>query len=332
MVDLTRRQVLAAGGGVAALGSGRAVYNVFLGYDRFTGTNLRRQDLDPLVANGLRPSERHVATVDGYRIEHHDWTVSVRERGADDPVATFALSRADRERAAAVDADLGLTDGPLEQLVSDLRALAAGEVRFVYDSYPDFFEYARSGETRPYTVAAVRGYREADPDLIAAFAGADPRDPEALAEGLVEGFREHTNYDVGRYVAGSVEDNVLFGARDLRGHFESPTDFEALLAGEDGGLFCYELARRSVDAFQAVSALEQSPPVVGGFVLDERHKHVYTILVSFLREDGDLVVPVTFLDYTHSTLYDDLRLRRVLGEGLDAYDTRHRVTAVGWYQ
>lgn len=342
-VDLTRRKLLAgAGGGVALVGGGRAIYNVVLGYDRFTGTNLHRQDLDPLVARGLRPSETHVATVDGYRLEHHDGVLSVREAGEDDGssdeendgdhLASVDVRTDDPETAAAVDDEFGLEDGPLEELLTDLSALAAGEVRFVYDNYPGFFETVRESETRPYTVSAVRGYRSADPAVVAAFADADPTDPEAVAEGLVGGFREHTNYDVERYLAGSVEDNVIFGARDLRQHFESPTDFEALLEGEDTGLFCYELTRRSVDALQAVPTLEQSTPVLGGFVKDDRHKHVYTIVVSFLREDGELVAPVTFLDYTHSTLYDDLRVRRITGEGLDAYDTRHKATSVGWYQ
>ncbi|WP_207586308.1 hypothetical protein [Halomontanus rarus] len=343
-MDLTRRQLIAgAVGGGATVGSGGALYNVVLGYDRVTGTNLLRQDLDPMVADGFHPSETHVATVDGYRIEQREGVLSVREAGTDgDPVATLDPATDGPADAAAVDADLGLTDGPLEELVADLGAIAVGDVRFVYDSYPAFFDLIADREPRPYTVSAVRGYRDADPELVGDFADADPRDPKAVAEGLVGGFREHTSYDIERYLAGSVEDNVLFGARDLRKHFESETDFEAILAGEDTGLFCYELTRRSVDALQAVPAPEQTAPVVAGFVKDDRHKHIYTIVASAVRgragggegesETGELIVPVTFLDYTHSTLYDDLRMRRILGEGLDAYGDRHRATGIYWYR
>lgn len=355
-MDLTRRQLIAgAVGGGATVGGGGALYNVVLGYDRVTGTNLLRQNLDPMVADGFRPSEPHVATVDGYRIEQRDGVLSVSEAGTDgEPLETLDPATDDPADAAAVDADLGLTDGPLEELVADLAAIEAGEMRFVYDSYPAFFDLIAEHEPRPYTVSAVRGYRGADPELVGNFADADPRDPEAVAEGLVDGFREHTSYDIERYLAGSVEDNVLFGARDLRKHFESETDFEAILEGEDTGLFCYELTRRSVDALQAVPAPDQTAPVVGGFVKDDRHKHVYTIVASVVRgrvsedegeegdgdgngdsnesETGELIVPVTFLDYTHSTLYDDLRMRRILGEGLDAYGDRHRATGIYWYQ
>lgn len=329
-VNLTRRNLLAGIGGGAAVGGGVAVYNVFLGYDRLTGTNLLIQDLDPLVAEGLHPSGEHVAAVDGYRIRWNDGTVSIRD--GDDRIAAFDPTTDDPADAGAVDAELGLSGRPLEQLVSDVGDLETGNVRFVYDSYPAFFERVRVHGGRGYTVSALRGRRTEDPDLIESFAGADPADPEAVAEGLVDGFREHTSYDVPRYVAGSIEDNVLFGVRDLRRHFESPTDFAALVDGEDTGLFCYELTRRSVEALQAVPAPEQSPPVLAGYVKDDRHKHVYTIVASAIREDGELVIPVTFLDYTHSTLYDDLRLRGLLGEGLDAYDDRHRATSIAWYR
>ena len=330
-VELSRRQLLAgAVGGGATVGSGVAVYNVFLGYDRLTGTNLTIQDLDPLVAEELYPSGERVATADGYPIEHHDGIVSVR--GGDGQIAAFDPVVDAPADAASVDDRLGLEDGPLEELVSDLAALETGAVRFVYESYPDFFDRVTGGEPRPYTVSALRGRRRADPELVETFTGAEPRDPKAVVEGLVDGFRDHTNYDIPRYVAGSVEDNVIFGVRDLRARFESPTDFESILEGEDTGLFCYELTRRSVEAVQAVPTTEQTAPVFAGHVNDTRHKHVYTIVASAVRDGGELVIPVTFLDYTHSTLYDDLRLRRLLGEGLNAYDDRHRATFVGWYR
>ncbi|MFP8957836.1 hypothetical protein ACLI4Y_14010 [Natrialbaceae archaeon A-CW3] len=343
-LDLTRRQLLAGVlGSGAVVGGGRATYNVLLGYDRFTGTNLKRQDLDPLVAQRLRPSGEDIATVDGHHLVYEGETVSaVPEDDAADAVTVSVED--DPADAAVLDDERGLEDGPLEQLVADLGAIDAldvrdpgkatepVQVRFTYDSYPDFFSFVDSHEARPYTVNALRGYRTADPGLIESFANADPADPKAVADGLVDGFRKHTNYDISRYAAGSVEDNVLFGARDLRQYFESPTDFDAIVADEDTGLFCNELTRRSVEALQAVSALEQTTPVVGGFVKDSRHKHVYTILASVVRDDsGDLVIPVTFLDYKYATLAGDLRIRRLTGEGLDAYDSHHRATSIAWY-
>ncbi|WIV66751.1 hypothetical protein [Natrialbaceae archaeon AArc-T1-2] len=329
-MDLTRRQLLAgAVGGGAAVGGGRAIYNVFLGYDRFTGTNLLRQDLDPLVLEYLQPSGEG-ATVDGYRIEADGDDVTVHD--GDTRVATLDPSTDDPASAAAVDDELGLADGPLEEVIADLGALEAGDVRFVYDNYPGFFELVESGDDRPYTVAGLRGRRSAEPDLIGELTGADPRDPKAVAEGLAETFREHTNYDVPRYVAGSIEDNVLLGRYDLRRYFESPTDFESMVEGRDSGLFCYDLTRRSVEALQATPAPEQTTPVFAGFVRNARHKHVYTVVASAIRDNGELVIPVTFLDYTHSTLYDDFRLRRILGEGLDAYDDGHRATEIAWYR
>lgn len=63
---------------------------------------------------------------------------------------------------------------------------------------------------------------------------------------------------------------------------------------------------------------------------DWRHKHVYNGLASVVRDEDELRVPVTFLDYTYSTLYDDLRVRRIAGEGLCAYDRGHRADEVYW--
>lgn len=348
-MNLTRRQLLGSAlGGTGFVGAGKAIDNVFLGYGTVSGTNLHQQDLDPLVSESLHPSGEHIATVDDYRITHEDGLVSVSSTVDDNEIATVDPANDDPADARAIDDELELSSAPLEQLVADLGALEDGSVEFVYSSYPEFFETVADGESRPHTVSALRGFRTADPDVVEEFTGADPREPEAVIEGLVEGFRTQTSYDVTRYVAGSVEDNVLFGRRDLRQHFESETDFEAMLAGEDTGLFCNELVRRSVEALQSVPPTEQATPVLGGYVNDQRHKHIYTVVASVIRtrestgddterstadaDRGDLVVPVTFVDYTHTTLDDDLRLRWLLGERLDAYDDRHRATFIAWYR
>ena len=331
-MEWTRRRLLAAGaGGLTVAGSARATQNVVLGYGWITGTNLLEQDLDPLVLEDLWPSRDHVADLNGYDISIRDETVRVE---ASDLVAeTLDPHTDDPADAAEADAEFGFEDGPLEELVTDLAALGAEDVRFEYDSYPEFFKTLADGSTRPYTVQSLRGRRSADPAVVERFTDADPTDPEAVVEGLVDGFREHTRYDYPRYVAGSVEDNVLFGAHDLRQYFESETDIEAITSGEDSGLFCNELTRRSVEALQAIPAPEQRVPVVAGFVHNERHKHVYTIVASAVRDEKDeLVIPVTFLDYTDSTQHDDLMLRWLLGEGVDAYHDRKRATRIRWYR
>lgn len=331
-MEWTRRRALAAGlGGAVTAGAARAIYNVFIGYGLVTGTNLLKQDLDPLVSEKLWPSRERVATPGAYEIGLRGGEIRVVEGAR--LHRSFDPRVDDPADAAAADAELGFEDGPLEQLVADLGALDAGDVRFEYGSYPDFFALLAERDPRPYTVQALRGRRSADPSLVREFADADPADPEALVEGLADGFRGYAGYDFERYVAGSVEDNVLLGKRDLRKHFESETDFEALLAGDVSGLFCNELTRRSVDAFQAVPAPDQRGPVLAGFVVDSRHKHVYTIVASAVRgADDELVIPVTFLDYTDVTQNDDLRIDWLIGDGLDAYHKKRRATRIGWYR
>jgi hypothetical protein len=169
----------------------------------------------------------------------------------------------------------------------------------------------------------------ADPELVARFVDADLAKPEPVLRGLASGFREHAHYDAGRYVAGAVQDNVIFGAANLRESFREPVGFRALLADDGTGMFCYEFTNRSIEALHAVPAPEQRVPVIGARVMDTRHKHAYTAVASVVR-DGGLRVPMTFVDYTHATMYDDFNARGVLGEGLEAYDDRHRATAIDW--
>ncbi|RBI64564.1 hypothetical protein DMJ13_08830 [halophilic archaeon] len=326
--ELTRRQLLAGiGGGAATVGGAKAVDNVVLGYGVLVGTNLRDQNLGALARERFGPSAFSVS-VSGHRLRLRGDEIRVRDG---DAWRSLPLS-ASPEAAAELDAELGLEGGPLEQLVRDLGAISAGEFRFEFAQYEEFFDRVRDADDRPFTVQAVRGNRFADvpPETVESFTGASPKRPEAVVEGLVGGFRDRTSYDVPRYVAGSVEDNVIFGATDLRKYFRSPTTFDAIESGDDTGMFCYEFTWRSVEALHALPAHRQRTPVVGAKVFDDRHKHVYTGVASVVRRDGDLVVPMTFVDYTHTTLYDDLNARGLLGEGLRAYDDRHRATAIYW--
>jgi hypothetical protein len=332
---VTRRRALTALGTVGFAGSAKALDNVVVGYGIVEGTNLVDQDLATVVGERLRP-RRTWTTARGHELVFADGTASLSGDGVDE---TVDLGAASRDDALALDDELGFE--LFEPLVADhdrLTALidenpaAVDGVRFEFSTYEPFFERVRNGDTRPGAVARLREnrYTDVEPATVEAFAGADPREPKAVVDGLVGAFREHTSYDIPRYAAGSVEDNVLLGSVDLRQHFESPTGFEALEDGRNSGLFCYEFVYRSVEALHSVSAYEQTTPVFGGRVHDERHKHAYTAIGSVLREGGELVIPMTFVDYTHSTLYDDLALRGVMGRGLEAYNDRHRATDIYW--
>jgi hypothetical protein len=242
-------------------------------------------------------------------------------------------SRRRRPRAVAVDAEFDLPDGPLEQLVSDLPTAIDGDVSFEFAGYDAFFDRLESAETRPFAVEAFRNprWRGIDPAVVEGFTGVDPGDTRAVVEGLAEGFREHTYYDAARYLAGSIDDHLLFGAADRRRYFASPTSFEALERGEDSGLFCWDFTHRSVEALQAVPARRQTVPTFGWEIYDRRLGHVYTAIGSVYRAADELVVPMTFVDYARSTRNDDLHVRWLLGEGIDAYDHRHRATRVLWH-
>lgn len=328
-IRISRREALAYGAGAGAgLGGWEALHNVVLGYGIVGGTNVLEQDLGTLA--GERFGVRSGATSLG----------SAEIRADGDSAGLYADGdRIDgvgiEDSAAAaerIDAEYDLAGAPFAQLHADLGALASGEGSFSVSQTDAFLDRIAAAEARPFTVDALRGpvFDSPEADFVAEFADVAPTDAGGLIGGLKDGFRTYSSYDIPRYLAGSIQDNVIFGAHDLRQYFESPTDFEALANGENTGLFCTELVNRSIEAFHSVPAIEQSPPVVAGSVYDERHKHSYTVLASAIREDGQLVFPATFVDYTHSTLYDDLHLRWLMGEGLEAYNDRHRVTEIFW--
>ena len=323
-----RRMVLGGGASIAALGGGRALYNTTLGYGQLgMGTNLLEQDLRPLLTERLFPT--YDERIEGTRVRFDGSALVVDEA----ETARFETEEGTAD-AAELDESFGL-DGRLEALFADLSSVRRGEFSFEFhrpDAFIQRFEEHDRSDGRAEIATAIRGNRDrtVDPTLIEEFAGVDPASVAPLVEGLVEGFREHTNYDVPRYLAGSIEDNVIFGAADLRRHFEEDVGFEALLEADGTGIFCWELVFRSIEAFQSVPPVEQSIPVAACYVSDSRHKHAYTGLLGAIREDGELRFPMTFVDYTHTTLYDDVRLTAVLGEGLAAYDDGHRADEIYW--
>ena len=321
---ITRRRMLLGGASLGVVGAGRAIHNTVLGYGQFgMGTNLKEQDIAPIAAERLRATYHESIDGTDVRLDGDVITVSGDERldlGADSPAA-----------AAGLDSALGL-DGRLEAVFDDVSAIRSSAYAFEFHDPAAFFDRLERAETRPEAVTAVRSNRDraVDPAIVERFAGADPADPAAILYGLVDGFREHTSYDVPRYLAGSIEDNVIFGARDLRQQFEDDVGFRALLEADETGIFCWELVFRSIEALQAVSADRQSSPIAACYVSDRRHKHAYTGLLSAVAEDDGLRFPMTFVDYTYSTLYDDFSVRGLLGEGLAAYDDSHRASEMYW--
>lgn len=329
--DTGRREFLSAlAGASAVVGGAKAVDNVLIGYGTVTGTNLVAQaeagELAAIVNDGFGPRPSSVA-VGEYRIDVQPRAEAVRVGG---PAAEtrFPTTAQGAEAAAAFD-DANNLGGLLADLVRDLADLTAGRQSFEFYDVAGFFDRVENAEPRAIATGAVRGWPGADAEVVARFSDADPRDPAATLKGLIAGFREHTSYDTARYLAGSIQDNVLFGTVDLRSHFRTSVSFPALLSGEQEGLFCYEFTDRSLEALHAVPAHEQTVPVVGGRIWDKRHKHVYTAVASLIR-DPDLRIPMTFVDYTHTTLYDDLNLRGLLGEGFEAFNERHRATVSHW--
>lgn len=327
-IDVSRRQALRGlVGGGTTVGAAMAIDNVLVGYGTLVGTNLVEQAASGALASlfdeGLRPRRRTRTSVGRYTVTALLGALRLEE--GDTELDVRPLEAATEDWAA----DHGLP-AELQALVGDLGAIAREEHTFEFHETGSFFDRVAGAQTRPLAVGAHRRWPATEPRYVEAFTDTDPADPRAVLEGLVSGFREHTYYDAPRYVAGSVQDNVIFGAVDLRAPFRNPVDFEALVADGETGLFCYEFTHRSLEALHAVSPLAQTAPVLGARVWDQRHKHVYTAVASIIREDDGLVVPVTFVDYTHTTLYDDFNLRGLLGEGFEAYNERHRASVVHW--
>lgn len=325
--DISRRQFLTrAGGAVTAVAAVKAAHNTILGYGSLVGTNLREQELRPLLTEHL--SLDYDEQIAGTEVRLEDDGIVVEAGGGTERLDLVDDSVGD---ARELDADLGL-DGRFAALFADARAFRDGSYAFEFFQPSAFFDRVADATVRPDLVAAFRNGRDrtVEPSDVEAFAEADPSDVEALLYGMMAGLREKTNYDIPRYVAGSVEDNVLFGAVELRSHFAEPVDFEALAANDETGIFCYELVHRSREALQSVAPWRQSVPVAACFVLDRWHKHAYTGITTAIHEDGRLRLPTTFVDYTYSTLYDDLHLTSLKGDGLAAYDTHHLADEIYW--
>ena len=344
---MRRRRFLGlAGGGTLSIAGGVAVNNVLLGYGKITGTNLHEQDLAAVANEGLGPPAGRTVDVDGTAVELAETGLVVGE----DAIRWSAS----RDEIEAVAAEHDLSTEPLAQLVADVPRFRGADHEVRAAGVDAFFERAAAAEPRPHSVSALRGPRVRDvpPDVVGEFTDVDPAEPEAIAYALVDAFREHTFYDAPRYVAGAIEDNVLRKAVDLREPFDSSSGFRAMLDGENRGTFCYDYVYRSMEAFHAVPAADQTVPVVAAYVRDSRHKHAFTLLATVLRgdepeangdaSDGDagdrvdgdpeLTLLLTFLDYTPTTTAHSFGVTRAVGDDPDAYTTGHRATEIVWNQ
>ncbi|WP_152040856.1 hypothetical protein [Salinigranum salinum] len=324
----SRRRVLGLiGGSVFGAGAARVVYEL-LGFGTVTGTNLTEQELGPIARRHLEPSP-FALTFSDRRLVFDGTSVGV-ETGTGDRIAGRPVPDTTREATASVGAPTD-PEARLGRLATDLGAIEAGRYTFEFTTNDVFFDRLRDAQTRPVTVAALRSdrFRRPSRETVRRFAGVAPRDPAALVAGLAEGFRRRTHFDTPRYVAGNVQDHLLGDAVSLRQHVRGGTEFEGIVEGSTG-LYCYEYTLRSIEAFHAVAPHQQVTPVFGAYVSDRRHNHAFTGLASVVRENGSLRIPMTFLDYSHSTMYDTYHLRGVFGDGVDAYDERHRASRISY--
>lgn len=321
----SRRRVLKLlGGGILAASAARIGYEV-TGYGTISGTNLTEQRLEPLARETLRPRSFDLGVQDG-RLIFDGEVLAYEEDGR------TRASVAVRESTPDAAADAGDEHGvgaPFRELTADIGAIAAGDLEFEFSGVEAFFERIDAARPRPFTVAALRGdeYDPPKPETLREFAGSGPGDPASLVTGLAAGFRDHAHFDVARWVVLNTEDHVLLNTVPLSQFVSDPTGFEELTSGSTG-LYCWGYTLRSIEAFHAAPPHEQSPPVFGAVVTDDRHNHMYTGLASVVRDGDSLVAPMTFIDYSHSTMYDSYGLRWALGPGVDAYNEHHRASGI----
>ena len=322
---MNRRNALKyLGGGVLAASGARVGYEV-TGYGTVSGTNVTEQELGPLAREHLRATPFDLSVRDGQL--RFDGKVLAFDNRAETR-ASVAVQETTPDAAAAEGEKYGV-DAPFRELTADIQDLGAGDVTFEFSSNEAFFDRIEQATPRPFTVAALRGdsFGAPDPETLEAFAGSGPENPAALVAGLATGFRDHAHFDVERWIVFNVEDHVLLNTLPIGEYVSEHTGFEELADGSTG-LYCWEDARRSLAALHAAPPHNQSPPVFGAVVTDDRHNHMYTGFASAIRDGQELVLPMTFADYSHSTMYDSYGLRWALGSGIDAYSTQHRATEI----
>lgn len=312
---MKRREMMwRTGQGAIALGIAKTLHNTVVGYGQFgIGSNLISQDLEA-IASAKFPSfrRRRYSQIDNN---------AVRVRSG------IAEYEDDGEWREARDAD----HAAIRSFDRDVRTVTTGDFSFRFCDLQSFFEDIDPDSVRPAIVELLRGRAGADPETIMSLTSASLHDAEALVYGLADIFREQTRYDIPRYLAGAVDDNLLPVDANLREPFRPTVDFETLASQSTPiGLFCTEYTRLANAAVHSIPAVEQSPPIFGLTVRNARHKHVYNGFGTVVSHQDEMVLPITFADYTDSTLVDDFRLRKFVGERVNAFDTSHRADEIWW--
>lgn len=311
---MNRRTFLRGGmQSLLALGIARALHNTVVGYGQFgVGDNLRTQDLDKIAATNLPTLRGAEAPVAGTAIRVFESRIRYDQDGQWRGLNSDAPDEVHR----------------LEPIITELQD---HNVTFRFSTVDDFFTFLENEETEPVIVDLLRRQPGTEPGLLNRFDGVDPSQTPQLVNNLATVFREHSRYDIPRYLAGSIDDNVLPIDGNLREPFEPAVSFETFLETEQPiGLFCTEYVALAKRAFHAVPPVDQSHPIYSFRVRNARHKHVYNGIGSVITRGQSVILPMTFVDYTDSTLADDFRLRRVIGEQIDAYDETHRADEFRW--
>lgn len=313
---------------MASVGTAKAADNILIGYGNLSGTNLTQQNLVPIASAGFSPASFEIQRddtaliFDGAKIRligtEYDETLSSTEGN------TGVARKMDRHHS--------VFGTPALELVEDLTAFANGKFEFEFFSVSEFFSQVSEGTTRPYTALAFRGANRSSPQLsvIREFADVDPTAMKELIGGLADGFRQYTRYNTERYIARSIQFNLLLNTVSLDSPFTHQTAFEEIMDGPKTPFLCWDFAERSIEAFHAVSPVRQDVPVIAGRVNDARHGHVYTALATVLRLGSSLRIPVTFLDYRNAILFDSGPLSLVFDPDVGAFDARHRATRIRW--
>ena len=302
---MKRREVLKRGvQGSLSLGIAKALHNTTIGYGHFgLGDNLHDQDLHALLEQGIRLPYTSERSIDGYRVKRQRNDLTYNNDGDWHEISPSSPQS-------------------LQDMATAVSHIDAGSFSASFSDPNTFFETCTHHTPNPHVVESIRANRlpPADPSRVETVTGVSPSDSKRTVSGLIEGFREHGAYDIPRYLAGSIEDNVIVGAADLREPFLPEESFEELLSQDEAvGLFCGELTRLSIRAMHAMPATEQSPPLFGFYVLNRRHKHAYTGFGTAIVDDDNLHLPITFVDYTHTTLYHDLHIDRFFDDPENAY-------------
>ncbi len=315
---MRRRELLRTGVGAGVtLGLARALHNTVIGYGQFgIGENLTEQHIGGLARAGYPgPNGGRLALGDGELLIGTE-SVRYREDGTDEWTSVGAAE----------------TPESVQTLTSDIRSLQRGEFDVEVFPLEDFFEWIDQRQSRPTLLGLLRRQHAVRPDrsLIDEFTGIDPGNGKTLLGGLAEAFAESTTYDIPRYAAGSVQDNLLPVDVDLRGPFRPDIGFEQLVDADGIGLFCGEYTLLTNRALRSVPPADQSPPLRGLTVYNDRHKHVYNGVISVVESENGLVIPVTFVDYTFTTLRATVGLDNIAPGEKNAYGTGHRADRINW--